>query len=128
MITRTDIEEILYDKCRDFGVETYLADTTPIGEIKEERLVIIPKNIQDGRYWYRCFVEVNWCVPDIHNEKDGVRIKSVEKSMSVLDYGQGLCDGTQYRWKKESEGVESEPEANYHYVNKRLLFNIQKVK
>ena len=127
MITLSDISEIIYDRCKVFDVPLFIADTTPLGEIDQERIVIIAKSIEDGKFWERCFVEVNWCVPDLHDEGNLVRVKEVERLLKQVYYGTGTCDNINYRFKKYSTNIEWEKEMRYHIANVRLMFNIQKV-
>lgn len=126
MITLSDIGEIIYDYCRSFGVPLYLRDTLPVGDVTDERVVIIPKTIEDGKYWLRSFVEVNWLVPDIHFEANLRRIKDIERIMYPIQ-GTGTKDGTKYKYTRYSTSVENLSEANCHMVNVRILFNIQNV-
>lgn len=127
MITTSDIAQAIYNDCRGFGVPLYISGVIPVGDVKDERIIIIPKSIEDGTRWYRCFAEVNWLVPDIKGEADRRRLGAVERLVKPLYYRQGVIDGTQYRYRKYSLGIEQERGLDCHYVNLRLLIEIQKV-
>lgn len=127
MITTSDIAQAIYNDCRGFSVPLYISGVIPVGDVKDERIIIIPKSIEDGTRWYRCFAEVNWLVPDIKGEADRRRLSAVERLVKPLYYRQGVIDGTQYRYRKYSLGIEQERGLDCHYVNLRLLIEIQKV-
>ena len=127
MITTSDIAQAIYNDCRGFGVPLYISGVIPVGDVKDERIIIIPKSIEDGTRWYRCFAEVNWLVPDNKGEADRRRLSAVERLVKPLYYRQGVIDGTQYRYRKYSLGIEQERGLDCHYVNLRLLIEIQKV-
>lgn len=125
MITKSDIEEILYDRCRTFGVPIILSPNMPDDEIQEERIVIIVRPIQSGVYWNRSACEVNWVVPDISGEEDGIRLKAIEKILvPYMRYFRGERENTNYRCKRSSWGRESSDGMRCHYVNIRLEFEI----
>lgn len=126
MITISDIGEILFDKCKPFSLPTYIKGSIPLGEVTEERICILPMSIEDGKYWCKCSVKVNWCVPDVLGERSP-RIKDAEKALESLYYGQGTLDGAKYKYKKSSVSVEQNSELRCHFVNLSLLFYIQKV-
>lgn len=123
MISASDISEIIYDACAQFGVTRYIAETFPEEEITDERIVIIPRQITDGRFWKRCFVEVNWCVPDLKGEPTA-RLKDVERELLTIGEGCGECDGTTYRYTKNSSQLIADKSLNLHYANLQLLFEI----
>lgn len=127
MITTSDIAQVIHKDCRGFGIPLYISGNIPVGDVDDERIVIIPKTIEDGTRWYRCFAEVNWLVPDIKGEADRRRLGVVERLLKPLFYRQGVIDGTQYRYRKYSTGIEQERGLDCHYVNLRLLIEIQKV-
>ena len=129
MIVTKDIEEILI---RDMGKvmpvnQIFVEDDIPTGEIKEERVTIHTKELRPDTYFSKCFVEVNWCVPDIGESPDSTRLQSVERIMAGSLESNGEYDGSAYRYEvynhKVLKGV-----LKYHYVNVRLLFEILNVK
>lgn len=123
MITTSDISEIAYDLCRVFGVTTYITNVFPNEEVREERIVIIPKAISGGTYWKRSFCEVNWCVPDINEKADLSRLKEVERTMAdILKNGCGVKSDTTYRYSVNTSQVVDEGGLKIHYANVQLLF------
>lgn len=128
MITNTNIGEIIFDRVREWDVEKHIANNMPFSEIKDERLVIVPEKIIDDTYWLKCYVNVNWCVPDKEGESDGIRLGEVEGIMSEIHYGKGEYSNTYYKFKKDSVGIEEDKQMRCHFVNLRLLFNVLNVK
>lgn len=127
MITISDIGERIYDDCRQFGVATYLKGNIPDGEVTTERIVIYPTQIANGMYWQRCFLDVNWCVPDI-DEAASLRLKQIERELVKIYTGTGVIDDSAYTYNKDSTEIAEDKDLKCHYVNVRLLFKIQKVK
>lgn len=128
MITTGDIQEIIYDLCRDFEVEIWLKDNLDFSEIEDERIVIIPTRITTDKYWHNSYVKIDWCVPDIDGEADTIRTKEIEHLLEPLHYGNGIFDEKTYRFKKESSEVSYNAEMKCHFVNLTLLFQYQNVK
>lgn len=127
MITTSDIADILYGVCAQFGMEVYRKGAIPDGVVSSERVVIIPKEQSSQTYWKKCFVEVNICVPDI---KDGVadlsRLQMLERqAQSVFDGIAGEHDSDAYLFTIESlSGTNRDEGMKCHYVNVRLLFQV----
>ena len=122
-----ELARAIYDACRVLAVPIYIKDTIPDGMVESERIIIIPKSIEDGTRWYRGFVEVNYLVPDKGGEADYISMMEAENSLKVLKYGQGEVDGLQYRYRKYSVSYEKDESLKCHFVNYRLLTEIQKV-
>lgn len=129
MITQETIGEILFDKCAEAfaDVPIYLKGSEPIGEIDTERVVIITRRIESGKYWNRSMCEINYCVPNRANEKDGIRLKEAQVMMKPLHSGCGICENERYRFKKMSVGEEEDSDLRYHFVNLKVLFEILNV-
>ena len=76
MITTSDIADILYRDCNQFGIEAiYRKGNVPEvtgGKLSTERIVILPKPQQPGKQWLKDFVEVNLCVPDLDDILTGL--------------------------------------------------------
>lgn len=125
MITQGDIAKILYSDCQCFGLPVYQKDNTPVGKVTTERIVVIPKSGTVDTYWEKCYVEVNFCVPDKKGKADLIRMDELErKAVSVLGSNSGVYDNTRYRYTKESTSREEDNELGCHFVNVRLLFEI----
>ena len=128
MIVQGDIAKIIYKDCEQFGLPVYQKDNTPTGKVTSERIVVIPKSGTIETYWEKCFVEVNFCVPDKNGQADIIRMDELERmAINVLKYSSGVYDDTRYCYKKESSSREADEELGCHYVNVRLLFKIQNV-
>ncbi len=128
MITQGDIYKILYRDCEVFELPRFSPDNVPKGKVTQERIVIIPKRGTPDIYWEKCYVEVNFCVPDKNEAADEIRLAELERwAISELKRKSGLWDETRYRYSKESSSYETDEELGCHYVNVRLLFEIQNV-
>jgi hypothetical protein len=127
MITTGDMENILYTDLQPFGIALYKKDAVPEGEVKTERIVIIPKTLKDGVYWKKAFVEVNFCVPDIKagstQMADKQRLRAIERQACVLE-SVSEYDNTVYKYSVYETGQEKDAELKCHFVNVRLLFEI----
>ena len=79
MKVQSDIVDILYLDCAQFGIDVYRKGNIPKGEIKKERIVIIPKTPSTETYWKKNFVEINFCVPNLKNgEANLIRLAELE--------------------------------------------------
>lgn len=127
MIVTTDIADILFQDCKDFGITTIVPfGKTLIGELKDERLIIHVKGQTPEKIWEKCFVEVNLCVPDLDfGVANTLRLKELErkakkKFRSVTD----TFDGTRYLYEVDTIRVEADNALKCHFVNCRLLFKV----
>ena len=128
MITQGDIAKILYKDCKVFGLPVYQKENTPKGKVTKERIVVIPKSGATETYWEKCFVEVNFCVPDIKGQANLIRMDELERlAVSELKKKSGIWDSTRYIYRKDSTSREEDTELGCHFVNVRLLFEILNV-
>lgn len=128
MITQGDIAKILYTDCQVFGLPVYQKDNTPKGKVTKERIVIIPKSGSVQRFWEKCYVEVNFCVPDIKGQANLIRMDELEReAVKALNRVSDTFDNTRYRYSKYSTSREEDIELGCHFVNVRLLFEILNV-
>ena len=130
MITTSDIADILYKDFSSFGMQVFRKGNIPSGIVKQERVVILPKDQSPETYWKKSFVEVNICVPDL---KEGVanisRLQEVERK-AVKEYSSrvGEFNSTYYAYGIESiSGLNKDNDMKCHYVNVRLLFEVLNV-
>ena len=130
MIAVTNILDIIFDKCVDFGIsDVREAPKDILGPLKSEMIGIHAKSLVPGTYWKKGFVEVNLYVPDIDGEQDLIRLGQLERvSYSVFDELSGKFDGTGYRYSIYSTGIEENEPAQSHYVNVKLLFEVLNVR
>lgn len=130
MIVTTDIADILFRDCKDFGIMIVPFGKTLTGELKEERITIHVKGQTPEKIWEKCFVEVNLCVPDLSpTEANYPRLKELErlakkKFKSVV----GTFDGTTYLYEVDTLTIEADTALKCHFVDCRLLFNVLNVK
>ena len=127
MITNTDIAKYFYNKCKRFSVPTYMPWTLPKGDLPDERITIVVHDIAEGgAFWDRCIVEVNWMLTDIDGCAN-VGLDDVERRMVSLYKGNGIIDGTTFKYEKMSATTLEDKDFNSHYHNLKILFNIQRV-
>ena len=89
----------------------------------EERIV---KKEGDGKLWLPRFADVNVCIPDFKSGRQNApRLEEVERIAGQLfpkTYASGVLDGSRYRFKRDSIGIEQDKPLRCHYVNVRILF------
>lgn len=129
MIVTTDIADILFRDCKDFGIMIVPFGKALTGELTKERITIHVKGQTPEKIWEKCFVDVNLCVPDLSpTEANYPRLKELErlakkKFKSVV----GTFDGTTYLYEVDTISIEADTALKCHFVNCRLLFNILNV-
>ncbi len=130
MIVTTDIADILFRDCKDFGIMIVPFGKTLTGEITEERITIHVKGQTPEKIWEKCFVEVNLCVPDLGvNIANTLRLKELERTAKELFRSvTGTFDGTRYLYEIDTINIEADTALKCHFVNVRLLFNVLNVK
>lgn len=132
MITSGDVANIIYRDCK-FDVPVYKFGNLPTGEVKNEYITVRAKSQEDGIYWKKGFVEVNFVVPDIQGDGKMVantkRLTEVERLMaSKLDDYAGAFDGSIYNYSVYSTSQEEDSALKCHFANCRLLFKVLNVK
>jgi hypothetical protein len=130
MITTSDVANIVFAKCRDFGIsKIYQKGGIPLGKVTDERIVIIAKGNVASTYWKKGFVEVNLNVPNISGEANLVRLNALERmAYSIFDSYSGKFDSSVYHVSIYTSSIEEDSELGCHFVNIRLLFEILNVK
>lgn len=129
MIGVKDIERIIIGEVQEYIPlsSVFTTDDIPEGKVTEERIVIHCKTRSTETFFDKCFVEVNWCVPDIDGAPNSSRLREVERIMLGGFDTVGCYDDSYFRYGISSEEVLSS-ELECHYVNVRLLFEILNVK
>jgi hypothetical protein len=131
MITKADIENIILDVCEPLGITDVTTEPPTLDDktgdgLKGEKLEIFVKKEGDGTRWLPRFVDVNVCIPDFTSGlQNAPRLEAVEKIAGGLfdkAYASGIMDGSRYRFKRESIGIEQDKPLKCHYVNVRVLF------
>lgn len=130
MIVTTDIADILYRDCKTFGIEIIPFGKTLTGELKDERITIHVKGQTPSKYWEKCFVEVNLCVPDLGlNIANAIRLKGLErKAKELFKSVTDEFDGTRYNYEIDTIHIEADTALKCHFINCRILFNALNVK
>ena len=130
MIVTTDIADILYRDGKAFGIEIVPFGKTLIDELKDERITIHVKGQTPSKYWEKCFVEVNLCVPDLGvNIANTLRLKELErKAKELFKSVTGEFDGTRYNYEIDTIHIEADTALKCHFINCRILFNALNVK
>ena len=130
MIVTTDIADILFRDCKDFGIMIVHFGKTLTGEITEERITIHVKGQTPEKIWEKCFVDVNLCVPDLGvNIAHTLRLKALERTAKKkFKSVTGTFDGTRYLYEVDTISIEADTALKCHFVNCRILFNALNVK
>lgn len=128
-MTKSDIEKIMYDRCLAFGYEVYLPGSMQYQsqESQEERIVILVGKTRPSRYWEETDVRINWCVPDINDEKSA-SCDLAEDALKSLYYGIGEFEGKVFRYKKDSTDTSEDKDNKCHVANLTLRFQYQNTK
>lgn len=130
MIVTTDIADILCRDCKAFGTEIVPFGKTLMGELKDERITIHVKGQTPSKYWEKCFVEVNLCVPDLGVKiANTLRLKELErKAKELFKSVTDEFDGTRYHYEIDTIHIEADTALKCHFINCRILFNALNVK
>ncbi len=130
MIVTKDIEQIMIDALTQLmDVRSiFVTDDVPDGYVESERIVLHVKQSSVETYFDRCFVEVNYAVPDIGDAPDAAGLRDAERALAGFlgETHVGKSDGTWYRFSLMSHQV-LKSELHCHYVNARVLFEILNV-
>lgn len=134
MIVTTDIADILFRDCKDFGImivpfgKTISEETTK--PLEKERIIIHVKGQTPEKIWEKCFVEVNLCVPDLGvNIANTLRLKELERTAKKkFKSVTWTFDGTRYLYEVDTISIEADTALKCHFVNCRILFNVLNVK
>lgn len=128
MISTKEIEAIFIKDLQELMdvSSIYVTDDIPDGKVETERMTIHVKPVQCSDSLYdKCYVEVNWAVPDNDIRPNHNRLAEVERVLVTYldDDHVGEEQGTWYRYGVESHQVEKS-ELECHFVNVRVLFEI----
>lgn len=130
MIVSTDIANIIYRDCEAFNLPIIPFGKAVTEQLDVEYITIHIKGQVPEKYWEKCFVDVNICVPDLQeNEANTIRLNELErKANNILNNITGTFNGTIYRYKKDTFSIEADTALKCHFINCRLLFNVLNVK
>lgn len=134
MIVTTDIADILYRDCKCFGIKIVPFGKTLTGKLPDERITIHVKGQTPEKYWEKCFVEVNLCVPDLTDSTacnvvdtvaNFIRLRELErKAKADFRSVTGRYKTTTYHYEVHTISIEADTALKCHFVNCRLLFNV----
>lgn len=128
-MTKSDIEEVMYDACRCFGVKIQLLPNMPYSEIEDDRIVIIVGRSQPTTYWVNTTVRVNWCIPNIGGEADSNKLKRVEQMMrEYLEYHCDTYKGERYKYKLSSFETLEDKDMRCFFANTTIIFQQLNIK
>ena len=118
---------IIAEDLKGFGMETYIKGHVPAATAIEKngRITIIPKTDDTGRIFDKCFVEVNFFLPDIHQEAN-YRLDAIERDVYKI-FKNGKAGGYNEQWYNitySRKSREEEKQLQAHYVHFQLLFEI----
>lgn len=123
MITTTDIANLVYTDCKPFGIALFQEGNIKKGKLEGERVVVHAKELTPERVWRKCFVEVNFLVPDAAKDQaDLIRLRELERQATRTLKNTGQYDGTTYTYSVNSTHIEQDRDLECHYVNVKLLF------
>lgn len=125
MILTTDIANIIYKACKVFGIDVYQDGNVKDGEVCEERVVIHAKEQTSSGTWKKCFVEVNFLVPDnAAGNARLIRLNELEREAVSRLNGSGIFDGTTYEYQVSSSSILENRDLRVHFVNVKILFRV----
>lgn len=124
MITTEDMALIVSRYLDTFGMPIYIKGHIPFADIPDEgRITITPKEDSDGRIFDKCFMEVNFILPDVNQEAD-YRLDQIERDAYTL-FKDGFSDCYEGQWYHigySRRSRETDTQLNAHYVHIQLLF------
>ena len=128
MITTTDIANLIYRTCKEFGIEVYQFGNIPRGEVTEPRITIHVKSGVGETWWRKGFAEVNFSVPDIEDSAGLIALNEYERlAWSVLDFTDEY-DGSLFHFEVYSTEIIQDTQFKCHYVNARVQYKVLNVK
>lgn len=125
MITTTDAVNIIFRDCQVFDIPTFQDGNIPQGIVDSERIVIHGKEQTSEATWKKCFIEVNFFVPDVsENVANLIRLNAVERMAIRRLKGMGKYDGVPYRYNVATTYLLQEQTLKAHYINVKILFRV----
>lgn len=132
MIVTTDIANIIYKRCKEAGFPGVMQKgAMPSGRVDAERTAIAVKRATASKFWSKCPVTVNFCVPNIApGVADLKRLQELERQADAA-FRHTTCgkhDGTMYKYRRESIGLTHNTADGYSAVSVELTFETINVK
>lgn len=125
MITTEDIALIISPLLAQFGMPIYVKGHIPFGKIPSEgRITILPKTDDDGKIFNKCFVEVNFILPDVEQEANA-QLDTIERdAYNLFRKGMaGKLNGQWYNISYSRRSREEDKDLESHYVHFQLSFD-----
>ena len=126
MITTEDMAVLISQKVESFGMPIFIKGHIPFSDIPQEgRITITPKEDSEGSIFDKCFIEVNFILPDVNNEAD-FNLDAIERDAYEL-FKDGFADeyeGQHYVVSYSRRSRERDEQLKSHYVHIQLLFEI----
>lgn len=100
MITTADIGNMLFSHCKQLQMcDVYQKGNVPLGKVEKERIVVCAKSLSEDTEWEKCYVEVNYLVPDRDEQgnENLIRLEEVERVLKehfksqVLEFKSNWC-------------------------------------
>ena len=124
MITTEDMALIISKPLEVFGMPIFVKGHIPFSDIPSEgRITITPKTDGDGVIFDKCFVEVNFILPDIKEEAD-IRLDDIERDAYEI-FHNGITGQYQdmfYNVSYSRRSREEDRQLKSHYVHFQVLF------
>lgn len=127
MITTEDMAMIVAGHLEGFGMPMFMKGHIPVTDFipDEGRITITPKEDSAGQIFDRCFIEVNFLLPDINQEAHYDLDRIERDAYSIFHDGvAGTYEDQWYRLSYSRRSREREEKQKAHYVHFQLLFEI----
>lgn len=132
MITTGDMANIIAYRCKEFGIPKVMqADNIEDGEVTEERIVVIPKQQNEGTYWNSTPIEVNVLTPNLMTDFLNLpRLNEIEaQARSIFRHRiSGNYDGESYRYTYTTIGRIASKTLRCGWINIKINFETLNVK
>lgn len=130
-ITTADIRRIMYGILSSWGLPIHYKEDLPMGEITDERIIIVTSGEGYGKIWTTCIVTISICVPDPTPNDANLTKLDVYEKQSIKMFKDGMVGdykGDNYVISLQKNGIEEDRQMKCHYVNLKLSFEVLNVK
>lgn len=130
-ITTADIRRIMYGILSQWGLPIHYKEDLPMGEITDERIIIVTSGEGYGKIWTTCIVTISICVPDPTPNVANLTKLDVYEKQSIKMFKDGMVGdykGDNYVISLQKNGIEEDRQMKCHYVNLKLSFEVLNVK
>lgn len=124
MIVTTDIANILYARCKMFGMPVAQGHNIDYDALEPQgRVVVHVREQTPQKIWKKCFAEVNIHVPDVgEGRADLIKLNEIERNAHRIFDCVSVYDDTYYRLTIAATNILQSKELHSHYVNAKVLF------